>query len=142
MWDLGADDEIFIDVNTLIGFSEGCRLGRTISLSLGSLIFGRAIYHSIKGPGRIFIKTKSAPIAGADKAAANIMQASSLVAWRRDTTFHVISSLTKSDIFFSGYSIRKASADKHLVIYDTSQSRRMGTGQGIVKMIRAFLMPF
>jgi hypothetical protein len=70
------------------------------------------------------------------------MQASSLIAWRRDTEFNVISSLTIGDTFFSGYSIRKADPSDHAVIYDTSQSQRVGTGGGILKMTRAFLLPF
>ncbi|MEZ5813998.1 MAG: hypothetical protein R3E13_04650 [Alphaproteobacteria bacterium] len=142
IWDLNEQDEILIDMRALIGFSETCRLGRIISLSLGSLIFGKAVYYSVKGPGRIFVRTASAPIAGGDKDINNVMQASSLIAWQRDTTFNVISSLTRSDTFFSGYSIRKFGRQTHLVIYDTSQRRRVSAGQGIFKMARAFLVPF
>ena len=141
-WDLTEDDEIYVDMATVIGFSESCRLGSHISLSIASLIFGRAIYHSIAGPGRVFLRTRSAPLAAADKGTDSVMQASSLVAWRRDTEFNVISSRTIWDMFFSGYSIRKAGAATHSVIYDTSQTRRLGAGQGIVRMTRAFLLPF
>lgn len=141
-WDLEPGDEIFVDVSTLIGFSESCTLGRTISLSLGALIFGRAIYHSVKGPGRVFLRTESKPLAAADKGTSNIMQASSLIAWRRDTHFNIISSLTIGDTFLSGFSVRKADRRHHVVAYDTSQRRRVGTGGGILRMARAFLLPF
>lgn len=142
MWDLGDNDEVFIDMHALIGFSSGCTLGRVISLSLGSLIFGRAIYYSVKGPGRIFVKTSSASIAAGDQNASNVMQSSSLIAWQRETRFNVISALTRRDTFFSGYSIRKFGTARHMVIYDTSQKCRVGTGQGIFKMARAFFVPF
>ena len=141
-WDLLEDDEIFVDMANVLGFSRSCRLDRRISMSLGALIFGRAIYHSISGPGRVYLRTENAPLAGADKGTWNVMQASSLVAWRRDTGFHVKSSLTVGDTFFSGYSIRKADERGHLVLYDTSQTRRVGTGGGILRMTRAFLLPF
>lgn len=141
-WDLREGDEIFVDMSNVIGFSHSCRLDRQISLSLGALIFGRAIYHSITGPGRVFLRTENAPLAAADPGTSNVMQSSSLVAWRRDTGFHVKSSLTVSDTFFSGYSIRKADKRAHLVLYDTSQTRRVGTGGGILRMARAFLLPF
>ncbi len=70
------------------------------------------------------------------------MRASSLVAWRRNTEFNVISSLTVGDTFFSGYSVRKADPRDHVVLYDTSQSRRAGASGGILRMTRAFLLPF
>lgn len=141
-WDLKDGDEVFVDMNALVGFTDTCRLGRCISLSLGALIFGRLIYHSIQGPGRIFLRTKSAPLAGKDPGTGNIMRASSLVAWRRDTEFNVISSLTIGDTFLSGYSVRKADPRDHVVLYDTSQARRAGATGGILRMTRAFLLPF
>ncbi len=141
-WDLKDGDEAFIDMSALVGFTDTCRLSRCFSLSLGALIFGRLIYHSIQGPGRVFLRTKSAPLAGTDPGTSNIMRASSLVAWRRDTEFNVISSLTVGDTFFSGYSVRKADPRDHVVLYDTSQSRRSGASGGILRMTRAFLLPF
>jgi len=141
-WDLKAGDEVFIDLKNLVGFTDTCRLRRCISLSLGALIFGRLVYHSIEGPGRVFLRTVSAPLAGNDPGTTNIMRASSLVAWRRDTEFNVISSLTVGDTFFSGYSVRKADPRDHVVLYDTSQSRRQGATGGILSMTRAFLLPF
>ncbi|MFD1158181.1 hypothetical protein [Roseovarius aestuarii] len=141
-WNLLEGDEVFVDISTLIGFSEGCRLGRTISLSLGALIFGRAIYHSVKGPGRLFLRTESKPLVGAGKATRSIMQSSSLIAWRRDAQFNIVSSLTVSDTFLSSFSVRKADRRQHVVVYDTSQCRRVGMGGGILRMVRAFLLPF
>ena len=140
-WDLLEGDEVFVDMSTVIGFSESCTLGRTISLSLGALIFGRAFYHSVKGPGRLFLRTESTPIAGAEKGTSNVMQASSLIAWKRDTRFNIVSSLTVGDTFLSGFSVRKSDPRHHLVVYDTSQSRRVGTGGGILRLIRSFLLP-
>lgn len=140
-WDLLPGDEVFVDMSTVIGFSESCTLGRTISLSLGSLIFGRAFYHSVRGPGQLFLRTESTPIAGAEKGTSNVMQASSLIAWKRDTRFNIVSSLTVGDTFLSGFSVRKSDPRHHLVVYDTSQSRRVGTGGGILRLVRSFLLP-
>ena len=140
-WDLLEEEEVFVDMRTVVGFSRSCRLERHISLSLGALIFGRAIYHSVNGPGRLFLRTESEPLAGADRGTGNIMQGSSLIAWRRDTQFNLISSLTVSDIFLSGYSVRKADNRGHLVVYDTSQTRRISTTGGILRLARAFLLP-
>lgn len=140
-WDLLEEEEVFVDMRTVVGFSRSCRLERHISLSLGALIFGRAIYHSVNGPGRLFLRTESEPLAGADRGTGNIMQGSSLIAWRRDTQFNLVSSLTVSDIFLSGYSVRKADNRGHLVVYDTSQTRRISTTGGILRLARAFLLP-
>ena len=141
-WKLRADDVVYLDFKNVVAFSDTCTLGRSISLSIGALIFGRAIYHSISGPGAIFLRTESAPLTGSMKGADNVMQASSLVAWRQNTDFHVVASLTISDTFFSGFSVRKADDKANTVVYDTSQSRRMGVGQGILRLTRAFLLPF
>ena len=141
-WDLKKNDEVFVDMGAVIGFSDSCQLRGCISLSLGALIFGRVFYHSIQGPGRLYIKTRSAPLAAGKPGTNNIMQASSLVAWRRDTEFNVVSSLTVGDTFLSGYSIRKADRRQHMVIYDTSQTRRVSASGGILRMARAFLIPF
>ncbi|WP_281857549.1 AIM24 family protein [Litoreibacter halocynthiae] len=141
-WKLAPDEEILVDFANVVAFSDTCKLGRRISLSLGALVFGRAIYHSVQGPGRVFIKTASAALAGSDPGTENVMQASSLIAWKLNTEFHVVASLTTNDIFLSGYSIRKADPKAKTVVYDTSQSRRVGTGQGILRLTRAFLLPF
>lgn len=141
-WHLREGDEVFVDIGSVLGFSESCRLARRISLSMGALIFGRAIYHSVKGPGRLFLRTAAKPMACSAANTASVMQASSLIAWRRDTQFHIVSSLTISDIFLSSFSIRNDDKRGHTVVYDTSQTRRVGLRGGIIGMARAFLMPF
>ncbi len=141
-WKLRDDDVVYLDFSNVIAFQDSCTLGRSISLSIGALIFGRAIYHSVSGPGSIFLRTDSDALTGSMKGADNVMQASSLVAWRQNTDFHVVASLTVSDTFFSGFSVRKADEKANTVVYDTSQGRRVGAGQGILRLTRAFLLPF
>lgn len=141
-WKIHEGQEVYFNIGDVIGYSAGCKFGRRVTLNMAALVFGRFIFHYARGPGTIYFKTDSDPITSKDTAAANVMHSSSLVAWSRNAEFNVISSLTKLDVFFSGYSIRKINKKSHLVIYDTSQKKRISSGRGIWRMARTFLTPF
>jgi Mitochondrial biogenesis AIM24 len=142
VWQINKDQEVFIRLSDLIGFSETCRLGRRISLSVASLVFGRTFFQYIKGPGTLYLKSESNAIAGGGDDTRQIMHSSSLMAWSRNSEFNIVSSLTIIDVFFSGFSIRKLNRKSYLVAYDTSQKRRVGTIRGIWRMARTFVLPF
>ena len=140
-WKINAGQEVFVNMRDLIGFSATCNLKRKISLHISSLVFGRIIYHSIQGPGEIYLVTNASALAGNSDGANSVMHSSSLLAWSSNAEFNIRSSLTKTDVFFSGFSIAKIPLKKYLVAYDTSQDRRVGSGRGIWRMIRTFLLP-
>ena len=140
-WELKQGEQVVINFKDFVAMSTDTRIGSKISLRLSSLIFGKVIYHYATGPGALIMRTKSTPISGREAKAEGALNAAGLVAWNKKNEYNVVSSLTITDIFFSGCSIRKSSK-RDQIIYDTSQSRmNSGLFKGIWRTARTFLLP-
>lgn len=141
-WQLAKNTEVFLDIRNLVGFSETCTLSRKISLSVASLVFGRLIYHSIKGPGRIYLRTAGNAVVGNTESAQSIRSPLSLVAWNVNTQFKVMSALTKTDVFLGGFGVKKLNRVNQLVVFDESETRSGKSSGGIWRIVRTFALPF
>lgn len=145
-WEINEGEEVYINLRDLIGFQSNCKLGWRVSFHISSLVFGRVLYYTVSvpssGSGTIYLATKAEALAGNGPNASAIMHATALVAWSRNCQFKIRSSLTRLDMFFSGYSISKDSGRRFLVAYDKSQDRRVGAGRGLWRSAVTFLLPF
>ncbi len=136
-WDIAEDEEVIFHFTNFVGMSEEIQLSAVISLRLTSLLMGRLIFTSAKGPGKLILQTNGNPITGEDQKGRISVPTSRILAWQKNTHFNVESELTMVDVFMSGIYLKKQADDLVLIDADVKGKSRYG----IVKFIRVFLLP-
>ena len=99
---------------------------------------GKIIFTAAKGPGKLILMTDGEPIIGAEEKANASIPISRIVAWQKNTHFHVESELNVMDVFLSGIYLKRQGTDPVLIDADAKGKAQ----RGIVSFIRKFLMPF
>lgn len=136
-WDIKEGEEVIFNFKNFVGMSSGIKISAIISLRLTSLLFGRFIFTSAKGPGKLILMTKGEPITADDSKANASVATSRILAWQRNTRFNVESELNIVDVFMSGIYLKKKEGD--LVLIDADHKGK--AKNGIVRFIKSFLLP-
>ncbi len=137
-WDIQDGEVVIFDFKRFVGMSEGIKLSAIVSLRLTSLLMGKTIFTVAKGPGKLVLMTEGKPIMGEEEKASASIPASRIIAWQKNTKFHVESELNVMDVFLSGIYLKRQGTDPVLIDADAKGKAQ----KGIVSFIRKFLMPF
>lgn len=136
-WDIKEGEEVVFHFRNFVGMSEGIKISAVISLRLTSLLFGRLIFTTAKGPGKLILLTKGEPITAEDPKANASIATSRILAWQKNTRFNVESELNLVDVFMSGIYLKKK--EKDLILIDADVKGR--SKNGIVRFIKNFILP-
>ena len=136
-WDIADGEEVIFHFTNFVGMSGEVQLSAVVSLRLTSLLMGRLIFTSAKGPGKLLLQTSGAPITADDSKGRISVPTSRILAWQKNTRFNVESELSFVDVFMSGIYLKKQVDDLVLIDADVKGRSR----KGIVRFIRNFLLP-
>lgn len=137
-WEIKEGEIVIFDFKRFVGMSEGIQLSAVVSLRLTSLLMGKIIFTVAKGPGKLVLMTEGKPIVGSEEKANASIATSRIVAWQKNSRFHVESELNVMDVFMSGIYLKRQGTDPVLIDADAKGRSK----KGIVSFIRKFLMPF
>lgn len=136
-WEIKKGEEVIFHFKNFVGMSEGVKINALVSLRLTSLLFGRLIFTTAKGPGKLILLTKGEPITMNDTNANASIATSRILAWQKSTRFNVESELNLVDVFMSGIYLRKKEGDPILIDADAKGRSK----NGIVRFIKNFILP-
>ncbi len=136
-WELQEGEEVIFHFSNFVGMSTGLQLSAIISLRLSSLLMGRIIFTSAKGPGKIILLTQGKPSVTGDPKAEASVATSRILAWDKNARFHVESELNFFDVFLSGIYLKKKPEDLVLIDADARGKAK----SGIAQFIKHFLLP-
>ncbi|MEW7292802.1 AIM24 family protein [Aquimarina sp. 2304DJ70-9] len=136
-WDIKEGEEVVFHFKNFVGMSEGIKISAVVSLRLTSLLFGRLIFTTAKGPGKLILLTKGEPITAGHVNANASIATSRILAWQKNTRFNVESELNLIDVFMSGIYLKKKEDDLILIDADVKGPSK----NGIVRFIKNFLLP-
>ncbi len=136
-WDIKEGEEVVFHFRNFVGMSEGITISAIVSLRLTSLLFGRMIFTTAKGPGKLILITKGEPITTGHSNAGASVATSRILAWQKNTRFNVESELNLIDVFMSGIYLKKKEDDLILIDADVKGPSK----NGIVRFIKNFILP-
>ncbi len=136
-WDVKEGEEVIFHFRNFVGMSEGIKISAVVSLRLTSLLFGRLIFTTAKGPGKLILLTKGEPITNGHTVANASVATSRILAWQKNTRFNVESELNIVDVFMSGIYLKKK--DDDLIVIDADV--KGPSKNGIVRFIKNFILP-
>lgn len=136
-WEIQEGEEIIFHFSNFVGMSENLQLSAIISFRLSSLLMGRIIFTSAKGPGKIILLTQGKPAVTGDPKAEASVATSRILAWDKNARFHVESELNIFDVFLSGIYLKKKPEDIVLIDADAKGKAK----SGIAQFIKHFLLP-
>ncbi|MFP2994995.1 AIM24 family protein [Spongiivirga sp. MCCC 1A20706] len=136
-WELAEDEEVIFNFKNFVGMSANIKISAVISMRLTSLLLGRIIFTTAKGPGKLVLMTTGKPIISDERKAEASVAVSRILAWQRNTRFQVESEVNLVDVFMSGIYLKKQPSDLILIDADVKGKAK----SGIVKFIKNFLMP-
>ncbi|GAA4272309.1 AIM24 family protein [Aquimarina gracilis] len=136
-WDIKEGEEVVFHFKNFVGMSEGIKISAVVSLRLTSLLFGRVIFTTAKGPGKLILLTKGEPVIAGESVAESSIATSRILAWQKNTRFNVESELNFVDVFMSGIYLKKKEEDLILIDADVKGPSK----NGIVRFIKNFILP-
>jgi len=136
-WDLADGEEGIFNFKNFVGMSDDIKISAVISMRLTSLLLGRIIFTTAKGPGKLILMTTGRPIISDERKAEASVAVSRILAWQRNTKFQVESEVNLVDVFMSGIYLKKQQDDLILIDADVKGKAK----SGIVKFIKNFLIP-
>ncbi|WP_109301262.1 AIM24 family protein [Aquimarina sp. AU474] len=136
-WDIKEGEEVIFHFRNFVGMSEGVKISAVVSFRLTSLLFGRLIFTTAKGPGKLILLTKGEPITHGHIGANASVATSRILAWQKNTRFNVESELNIVDVFMSGIYLKKKDDDLILIDADMKGASK----NGIVRFIKSFILP-
>ncbi len=136
-WDIKEGEEVVFHFKNFVGMSQGIIISAVVSLRLTSLLFGRVIFTTAKGPGKLILLTKGEPITAGESVAESSIATSRILAWQKNTRFNVESELNLVDVFMSGIYLKKKEEDLILIDADVKGPSK----NGIVRFIKNFILP-
>lgn len=137
VWSLEEGESIVFDYRYFVGMAETVTLGALISARITTQIFGRFIFPTATGPGRIIFLTEGAPQIAASGSRTFSMPPSRLVAWHRTARFHIDSEMSLADVYFSEAYVEPV--EMAALIMDVDRQDRFG--RGLTRFLRHFLLP-
>ncbi len=136
-WEIKEGEEVVFHFKNFVGMSDGIKIAAVVSLRLTSLLFGRVIFTTAKGPGKLILLTKGEPITTGQTEANTSIATSRILAWQKNTRFNVESELNLVDVFMSGIYLKKKDDDLILIDADVKGPAK----NGIVRFIKNFILP-
>ncbi len=136
-WDIKEGEEVVFHFKNFVGMSAGIKISAILSLRLTSLLFGRLLFTTAKGPGKLILMTKGEPITAEHTNANASVATSRILAWQKNTRFNVESELNLIDVFMSGIYLKKKEHDLILIDADMKGPSK----NGIVRFIKNFILP-
>ncbi|WP_281990757.1 AIM24 family protein [Aquimarina aggregata] len=136
-WEIKGGEEVVFHFKNFVGMSDGIKIAAVVSLRLTSLLFGRVIFTTAKGPGKLILLTKGEPITTGQTEANTSIATSRILAWQKNTRFNVESELNLVDVFMSGIYLKKKDDDLILIDADVKGPAK----NGIVRFIKNFILP-
>ncbi|AXT59151.1 hypothetical protein D1816_01890 [Aquimarina sp. AD10] len=136
-WEIKEGEEVVFHFKNFVGMSDGIKIAAVVSLRLTSLLFGRVIFTTAKGPGKLILLTKGEPITTGQTEANTSIATSRILAWQKNTRFNVESELNLVDVFMSGIYLKKKDDDLILIDADVKGPAK----NGIIRFIKNFILP-
>jgi len=136
-WNLEEGEEVIFNLENFIAMSEGVKLSVQYSFRLTSLLLGRLRFMTAKGPGKLVLVTKGTPITSEEEQGNASVPVSRIIAFQKNTRFHVHSELNVVDVFLSGVYLEKKPGD--LILIDADEKGNVKSG--ISRFIKGFLLP-
>ncbi len=136
-WEIKEGEEVVFHFKNFVGMSEGIKISAIVSLRLTSLLFGRIIFTTAKGPGKLILLTTGEPITAGESIAESSIATSRILAWQKNTRFNVESELNLVDVFMSGIYLKKKEKDLILIDADVKGPSK----NGVVRFIKNFILP-
>ncbi len=136
-WEVKEGEEVIFHFSNFVGMSESLQLSAIISFRLSSLLMGRIIFTSAKGPGKIILLTQGKSAVTGDPKAEASVATSRILAWDKNARFHVESELNIFDVFLSGIYLKKKPEDLVLIDADAKGKAK----SGIAQFIKHFILP-
>jgi hypothetical protein len=137
--DISEGNRVFVNVPSLIAWSDGIRLKTHLSLEFGAMAIGKLIYVTASGPGTILFELHGRPLV-VDAAGGDTMSLdySRIVAWDSGSQFAVTGSVRMLDIYLSQLHLLPLGGGKILVDSDAPGS---GSGGLIRRFFKTFYLP-
>lgn len=136
-WALQPGEEVVFNLRNFVAMSETVKLTTTYSFRMTSLLLGRLSFTTARGPGKLVLLTKGEPVTSGELKGNASVPVSRIIAFQKNTRFHVHSELNMVDVFLSGIYLQKKPED--LIIIDADE--KGSAKSGISKFIRSFLLP-
>lgn len=145
-WHMQEGEEIVFSYDNFVAMNENVELRTIVSVRVSSLLLGRFVFHAARcksGPGRLILRTRGRP-ATADQVRQSI-PITRLVAWNSFTRFSVDSHLTRTDVFFNSYNLRRTTSEADGngdgILIVEADARDGGVLFGTLRFARHFLLP-
>lgn len=104
-WQVQENEQIYLNPENLVAFSDGMNLKTEISLRMTSLVFGRISFLTISGPGTLVLKTFGKAALFPSQGQAKSYASQRFVAWSSNSKIAVSSQTGLWNIYFSGIQI-------------------------------------
>lgn len=136
-WTLEEGEEVIFNLKNFVAMSEDIQLSLQYSFRLTSLLLGRLRFTVAKGPGKLILLTKGRPTTSEEDKGNASVPMNRIIAFQKNTRFHVHSELNIIDVFLSGIYLEKKPGDLLIIDADEKGSAK----SGISKFIKGFLLP-
>ena len=117
--------------------SQTINLKSVFSFKVPTLVLGKSIFSSAKGPGVLIFKTKGLAHCYTSTQSARSVPLRRVLAWSRDVEFDLMSDKSIANVYFSSVYLKPTSGRGILVDSDVSGKK----SSGIVSYIKDFLIP-
>lgn len=137
--DIPQGHKIFINMSSLIAWSDFVNLGTQLSLQWGSMALGSLIYVNVRGPGIVLFELHGKPlVVDASTEDTMSLEPSRIVAWEAGTQFTVTGSTRVLDIYLTQLHLLPSGGGKILVDADAPIS---GSGGLVKRFFKKFYVP-
>ena len=137
VWELEEGQEVIFDFKNLVAMSQTINLKSVFSFKVPTLVLGKSIFSSAKGPGVLIFKTKGLAHCYTSTQSARSVPLRRVLAWSRDVEFDLMSDKSIANVYFSSVYLKPTSGRGILVDSDVSGKK----SSGIVSYIKDFLIP-
>ena len=137
-WTLKKGEEVVFDYRNFVAISETVTLKSEVSFRVTTLILGRLFHKIAVGPGKLILITKGRPIISGEKSSNASLAQNRILAWNKATTFDIDSELGITDVYLSGFYLKKMPGD--LIIIDADAKGKANLG--LFQYIKGLIWPF
>ncbi|MDA8586638.1 hypothetical protein N9L47_10290 [Rhodobacteraceae bacterium] len=137
-WNIKPGEHVLFRFSDLQAFSKDIIFHRRVSLSIGTLVFGRMILYYAEGPGTLLLRTGATAEISTPRNEPKPSEPETFVAWSMPITFYVDAKLDCLNSFISSVNL-KVQRPGHFV-RDTDE-KRVSSSSGILRFITHFLLP-
>lgn len=125
-WQLGDGEVVLFDVRNFVGMSSTIKLSTLISTRLSTLLLGKFIFSSARGPGDLILLTEGRAEIAEVSGKVDSLPPEQLVAMHLDTRMHIESEQGPIDIYLSTAYVQPAGGGR--IIVDVDRQNTAATG--------------